>query len=124
MYAEGGEKVPCQNEEGEPRDSSDQVLWFRRLSPFLKCMQKGEKRPHVRTRKGSQGTVVIKYYGSAGCLLSLSVCRRGRTGPSQNEEGEPRDSSDLVLCFRRLSPFLKPVQKEFSMICLWSGHLL
>jgi len=36
-----------------------------------------EKRPHVRTRKGSQGMVVIKY------------------------------------CFRRLSPFLKPVQKGF-----------
>ena len=79
--------APCQNEEGEPRDGSDQVLCFRRQSPFLlKPVQKREKWPHVRTRKGSQGTVVIKYYGSGGGLLSLSVYRRGIKGP-MSEQG-------------------------------------
>jgi hypothetical protein len=36
-----------------------------------------EKLPHVGMGKGSHGMVVIGYYVSGGCLLSLSICRRG-----------------------------------------------
>jgi len=36
-----GEMDPCRSEEGEFWNGSDQLLCFRRLSPFFKRMQKG-----------------------------------------------------------------------------------
>ena len=36
-----------------------------------------EERRCVGMRKGSHGMVEIKFCVSGGCLLSLSVCRRG-----------------------------------------------
>jgi len=36
-----GKMAPCRSEEGEPWDGSDQILCFRRLSPFCKHLQMG-----------------------------------------------------------------------------------